>query len=55
MAGPTSVPCPMCGRLNALTRTTCSTCEYEFVSAEERDERGSMIGRVVSRLTGRPS
>lgn len=55
MAGPTSLPCPMCGRMNAVTRMTCSTCDYEFVSAEEREQRGSLVDRVVGRLTGRSS
>lgn len=53
MAGPTSVPCPMCGRLNALTALTCTTCDYEFVSKEEADQQGSLLGRAVGKLTGR--
>jgi hypothetical protein len=53
MAGPTSVPCPMCGRLNPLTAFTCNTCDYEFVSKEEAERHGSLLGRAVARLTGR--
>lgn len=55
MPGPTSLPCPICGRMNAITRTTCSTCEYEFIAPDHREPEESLVKRLVGRLTGRPS
>jgi ribosomal protein S27E len=46
------IPCPMCGRQNALTRKTCGTCGYAFVEPSN-GEQGSVFKKVVGRLRGR--
>ncbi len=53
MASMTSVPCPMCGRMNGVEKLTCTTCGYEFVNQEDAQQQASLIKRTLGRLAGR--
>ena len=51
----TTIPCPTCGMMNALTAETCSACGCAFVPASERapnESRDAAPNWLVQRGTG---